>query len=477
MDDWWDYLNPFAALGNAAASVVVDGWTAAMLGIWNAGLWMLKLALTIEDAFLVPDLSANGPMRELYGATFWIAGAMVLLLFLVQLGIAAVRRDGQSVGRVLLGVGQFGAVWVMWIVFAIAILAAAGGLTRALTQSLLGVDSISAWEPWTGFSTADLTDGTVATVLGVLGIFVVFAAVAHLLVMLARGAALMVLAATNPVSAAGLVWDGGRSWFWKTLRWFLAAAFTPVLMLLVLGLGVKATSGVALSMADSLQTAIGTAVPGVVLIFVGSFAPLALFKLLAFVDPGTSSGSAMRAGLAAQGGWQGLLNGRVDGDTASDAASSSEPSGQSAGEGATEAATNDRFTRSAGGLLGALGGGGQMLAQGWGMAQGLGSQAAAVGADLTNQMGVGHNTYIPDFSGSRSRPSQRGRSRDDDTPDINGSGPDDDAGFGPNPSATGKPPVGGTPTGGTASGTAGGAAGGAGGGAAAAPEAAAAVVV
>ncbi|MCR6494788.1 hypothetical protein [Cellulomonas sp. P24] len=124
--NWSDYLNPFAALGNAAASVVADGWTAAMLGIWNAGLWLPKLALTIEDAFLVPDLSAGGPMRDLYGATFWIAGAVVLLLFLVQLGIAGVRRDGQSVGRVLLGVGQFGAVWVMWIVFAVAILAAAG---------------------------------------------------------------------------------------------------------------------------------------------------------------------------------------------------------------------------------------------------------------------------------------------------------------------------------------------------------------
>ncbi len=290
--------------------------------------------------------------------------------------------------------------------------------------------------------------------------------------MLARAAALMVLDATNPVSAAGLVWDGGRSWFWKTFRWFLAAAFTPVLMVLLLGLGVKATSGVALSMTDSLQTAIGTAVPGVVLIFVGSFAPLALFKLLAFVEPGTSSGSAMRAGLAAQGGWQGLLNGRADAASASDAASSSDAFGQSGGEGATEAATNDRFTRSAGGLLGALGAGGQMLAQGWGMAQSLGSQGAALGADLTNQMGVGHDTYIPDFSGSRSRPGRRGRLRDDDTPDINGAGPDDDPGLGPSPSVAGKPPVGGSP-----GGAAGGTAGGAGGGAAAAPEAAAAAVV
>lgn len=467
--DWSEYLNPFTALGNAAASVVADGWTAAMLGIWNAGLWLLKLVLMIEDAFLVPDLSAGGPMRDLYGATFWIAGALVVLLLVIQLGIAAVRRDGQTLGRAVLGVMQFGAVWVISVVFAVAVLAAAGGLTRALTQSLLGVESMSAWQPWTGFSTADLTDGTVATVLGVLGLFVVFAAVAHLIVMLARAASLMVLAATNPITAAGLVWDGGRTWFWKALRWFVAAAFTPVLMTLMLGLGVKATSGVALSMTDSLQAAIGTAVPGVMLIFIGSFAPLALFKLLAFVDPGTSSGSAMRAGLAAQGGWQGVLSGRADGAT-SNAASSSDAAGQSSGEADTEATTNDRFTRSAGGFLGAtLGAGGQALAQGWGMAQSMGSQAAAVGADVSNQMGVGHNTYIPDFSGSRSRGGPRGRTHDDDTPDINGSGPTDDVGSGPLPNTPGKPSISGPSTGGPA--------GGAGSGAAAAPEAAAAVAV
>lgn len=462
--DWSDYLNPFAALGNAAASVVVDAWTTAMLGLWNAGLWLLRLALSIEDAFLVPDLAAGGAMRDVYAATFWAAGALVLVLFVVQLGIASVRRDGQSLGRVALGVAQFGAVWVTWVVFAVAILAAAGGLTRALTRSLLGVDTLSAWQPWTGFSTADLTDGTVATVLGVLGIFVVFAAVAHLLVMLARAAALMVLAATTPVSAAGLVWDGGRSWFWKTLRWFIAAAFSPVIMVLILGLGVRATSGVALSMTDSLQAAIGTAVPGVVLIFVGSFAPLALFKLLAFVDPGTSSGAAMRAGLVAQGGVQGLFGGQPATTTA---ASTSDASGRSEGEASTEAATNDRFARSAGGLLGALGAGGQFLAQGWGMAQSLGSQSAAVGADITNQMGVGHNTYVPDYAGS-----QRGSGgRDRDLPDVNGAGPDDGASPSDGPTASpasstaAKPPVGAAPTAGAAGGTA------------AAPEAAAAAAV
>ena len=55
----------------------------------------------------------------------------------------------------------------------------------------------------------------------------------------------MVLAATTPISAAGLVSDAGRPWFWKSLRWFHAAAATPLLMVLVIGVGVQMAGGVA----------------------------------------------------------------------------------------------------------------------------------------------------------------------------------------------------------------------------------------
>src|SRR5207342_1002313 len=111
---------------------------------------------------------------------------------------------------------------------------------------------------------------------------------------------------------------------------------------------------------DSLQTAVGTALPGVLLILVGCFAPLALFKMLAFVDPGTSSGAAMRAGLGAQGGIRGLLTG--GGEATGDAACSSDATGRSQGEASTEAATSDRATKSAGGFISKLGGAGQALA-------------------------------------------------------------------------------------------------------------------
>ena len=156
--NWWEHVNPFTYLGNAAGKVIADGWTTAMLALWNAGLWLLKLVLGMEDAFLTPDVSQDGPMSGVYPSTFWVAAALVLVLLMVQLGVAAVRRDGQSLARVLIGAAQFGGVWVLWVGYAVAVLAAAGELTDALMQSLLGVDALSAWQPWTGFSTSDITD-------------------------------------------------------------------------------------------------------------------------------------------------------------------------------------------------------------------------------------------------------------------------------------------------------------------------------
>ena len=186
-------------------------------------------------------------------------------------------------------------------------------------SSLLGVDTWGAWQPWQEVSTQDVTDAVVATVLGVMAPFLVLAAIGHLLIAVTVSAALLVLTATTPICAAGLVSETGRGWMWTSLRWFHAAAFTPTVVVLVTGVGVQTTTGVAAGAADGLSASLATAVPGVVLICVSCVAPLSLFKLLAFVDPGTSSGAAMRAGLAAQGGLSGLvsrggggISGRVD---------------------------------------------------------------------------------------------------------------------------------------------------------------------
>lgn len=388
------FVDPFAGLASAAGKVVADGWTAAMLGIWNAGLWLLRLAETFLDSLLTPDLSETGPGAWLYRVMFWIAGALLLIMALVQLGTAVMKRDGKGLARVAIGFGQFMVVWGGWIGYGITIVAACSGLTRALMEGLLNVSSWSAWQPWTPFTPADISDGAVATVLGLMGLLLWIAAIGHFLVMLARTAALMVLMATTPIAAAGLVSEAGKAWFWKSLRWFHAAALSPVLMVLVLGIGVQFTTGVANGL-TGVQGAIGTAVPGVILICVATVSPLALFKLLAFVDPATTSGASLRAGLSAMGSVQGLLGGTGAGPNQ---AAATDPNGRSTGEDGADDATSSRFTSSLQGGMSRLGPAGQVAGQAVGLMAGIGGTAAAVGADLSNQMGVGHPTYPPDFS-------------------------------------------------------------------------------
>ena len=77
------FVDPFARLASAAGKIVADGWTSAMLGIWNAGLWLLRLAETFLDSLLTPDLSETGPGAWLYRVMFWIAGALLLIMALV----------------------------------------------------------------------------------------------------------------------------------------------------------------------------------------------------------------------------------------------------------------------------------------------------------------------------------------------------------------------------------------------------------
>lgn len=445
-----DVFDPFGVLAGTAGKIVTDAWTVAMLALWNAGLWVLRMVFYLMDAFITPDLRATGPASELYRTTFWLAGALVLIMGLLQLGVGAARRDGGSLARVGVGFAQFAVVWGGWLTYLVALVAACGGLTRALMQSLLDVTSLSAWQPWDAIAVQDVADGTVATVLGLMGLVLWLAALGHLLVILTRAGALIILAATTPLAAAGLLSDSGKDWFWKSLRWTHAAALSPVLMVLVLGVGVQTTTGVANGLADGTLAAIGSALPGVLLILIACFSPLALFKLLAFVDPGTSSGAALRRGLATSGGLQGLLGGGASGGTGSAAqtagatgsagfsaeggtagAGRSSGGGRSAGESAGEDATSARFSHAEQGWLSALGGGaGAAAASGIGFMQRLSATSAAVGVDMASQMGVGSSSYYPDHELHRTtRPDRRPTSS---PPDAN-----DSTNGADNPPATG----------------------------------------
>lgn len=419
---------------------LADGWTTAMLSFWNAGLWLLQLVLNLGDALLTPDLREGGPGAGIYRTAFWIAGALFVILGFVQVGTAAIRRDGRSLARVAIGFVQFAVVWAGWLAYGVLLIAATSGLTRSIMRALLGVDAFSALKFGEPLGVGDVTDATVATVLGMMGVFVVIAAIGHFLVLLARAAALMVLAATTPIAAAGLVGDAGRSWFWKSLRWFHAAAFAPVVMVLVFGLANQFTTGIATGLGEGFS-AVGTSVVGVILLLLSVISPLALFRMLAFIDPGTSSGAALRAQLAATGGIQGLLSPKpADGG----AATRTDDQGRTSAEGSAEAQTTSRFANSASGVMKVLGPVGQVAAAGLGAMVNIGARSASMGADLTSQMGVGHSIWPPDLSpqARKASSSQQDSQHPDDSRDGNPPPDNTDPGPGntpPTPGSTGTP--------------------------------------
>ncbi|MGH2895289.1 MAG: hypothetical protein ACRDPM_18770, partial [Solirubrobacteraceae bacterium] len=95
--------NPFSALAGAASdaagSVATNLWTAAMLAIWNAGLFFFRLILNLMDSWLTPDLSIDGPAGSVYQYCFWLAGSLMVIFLIGQLGLAAFRRDAKLLGR------------------------------------------------------------------------------------------------------------------------------------------------------------------------------------------------------------------------------------------------------------------------------------------------------------------------------------------------------------------------------------------
>ena len=119
MIPFWD---PFGGLAGAAGNLISQGWISLMLVIWSAGLWLLRVVLNFMDAFLTPDLSETGPGASVYRVTFWIGGTLMLILALVQLGVAALRRDGKPLAKLLIGTAQFAVVWAGLLAYAAAVL-------------------------------------------------------------------------------------------------------------------------------------------------------------------------------------------------------------------------------------------------------------------------------------------------------------------------------------------------------------------
>lgn len=404
-------LNPLQWLGDKAKETLADGFTSMMMSLWSGAMWLIKTAFSFLDSF-TPNVQ-DPDLAKLYGVTLWISLAIALIMAFSQIGLAVLRQDGRGFGTLAAGVVQYGVVVVCWIGVCAGLITGASGLTKGILNTLLGVDSFSGYAAGDGF--VDTVSGTVqAATLGICALFVLIpAAFGHIIIMLVRSAALLILTATMPIAAAGALSEGTKSWMWKSIRWFLACTLMEPLLALVLGLGTQfawaglpdanSASG-ALGLRSTAEN-IGMSVVGTVILLVSCFTPLVLFRLLAFVDPGTASGASFRSTMNANGGVAGLLRGK--GAQAGGAASGSGAASETASDGRTssengaEAETANRWQSSKIGKVGGKVGG--VVAAGMEKTGKVAQAGASMGVDVLGQSGTGSQGYYDTSHSPRSR--------------------------------------------------------------------------
>jgi len=397
-------LDPFRWVGSKVQEGLADAFTAMMTALWSAGLWLMDMVFGVIDRFTTPDITSPG-LGPLYNVTLWLSLVVAAIIGLGQVGVTALRRDGSSLGTLAIGIAQYGAVVSGWMAVCAGLIVGCAGLTKALLQELLNVDGFAGYTASAGMP--NQVSGTVqAAVLGICSLFMVIpASFGYLLIMLVREAGLLILTATMPIAAAGALGEGTKAWMWKSIRWFVAACLTAPFLALVIGVSVQIsraaftdtavdqqpTGAVIDDVIKASESQIGMAVVGCVIFLVACFCPMVLFRLLAFVDPGTASGAAFRTNLAANGGVSGLISGRgAAADQGSGAATQVAGDGRAASESTADAETANRFQSRAARAFGVAG---KAIGTTMESVGRVAATGASMSVDVMGQAGVGHQGY------------------------------------------------------------------------------------
>lgn len=288
-------------IGEAVNKVVGGIIDTIMKAIWAAGVWLLRSAFGLADSFTgftladpqTGRISADSPISSIWPLMLWISGVIALGLFFYQL-IATMVHGGRGFWRAAGGPFAYAVAMASTVGVVALVLITADGLTTALLQAGLQSNSFTTvldTQPDVVSGATALGGGldstTRAVLLGVVALFgVIPAALGYLLEMVFRQAVILGLVATIPITAAGLLAQTSASWLWRSVRWILAAVLMKPALALVLVIGVGMLSR---------PTGVVGLLGGVGVLLIALFCPFTLFRLLAFVEPGTGANTTMRS--------------------------------------------------------------------------------------------------------------------------------------------------------------------------------------
>ncbi len=227
-------------LGNACPSNIVKaGWAGVINSFQQAVGQTIRLLFTFWDKVPAPSLSATtGPVGELQRSLSWYVGLFAVASVLIGAARMAWSRRART------GIDLLGSVVRLLVVSAVgvpavaALVAAGDGFATWLLQRSAGGDfgaRMTAVGQTVALTTA-LGGGAASALTLLIAMLAILGALAQAVVLVLRGAILVILTATLPLAASATNTDLGRQWWSKSCAWLIAfIVFKPAAALVYAG--------------------------------------------------------------------------------------------------------------------------------------------------------------------------------------------------------------------------------------------------
>jgi len=373
--------------------------------------WIISAATTITGFIAVQMNATTTPQltSAWYTAQFApmaaLGGGLALLVTLVALTSAALRRNSEELARTLAGIVRAG--FGTGVVIALTMIGLR--VADAISTEILKSSPVSFWnelaKAWTQGQFAGFGSGMLAALIALLE---VIGALAVWLELIVRNAAIYIAVLFFPVALAAGIWRPLAGWPARLARMLLLFVMLKPVALIVLSLaGNAAAAGI--SGTAGISASIGTILAAVVIFGLAALAPWALMFLLAADAEsawqgnalrGGVSGAASRAGSASKGAGGGLagLSARRSNSSGGGggAETGSGGSGRSGGSGGGGSPSTPRLGAAAAGASSASSPAGAVAAG----AIGGGNVAAAAGMAAAGEGPTRHSTNASRSSGA-----------------------------------------------------------------------------
>ena len=390
------------AVGGAASDVVgaVTGAPGAVAGAVGEGIfnqltkWMTDAAQWVTskiqkliDKTSTPELTADW-YKDRFGAMVALGGGLSVLVAMIALASAGLRRDPDALGATFIGMFRAGIGTGIVLALVVLALGVADGITNWVATDASGKTASKFWGDVAGAWGKDASDSFGSSAIAFLfAVIQVIAGIAVWIEMLLRQAGIYVAVLFMPAALAASIWPPLRAWQSRLVALlFVLIAMKPVIVVVLSLAGSAAAAG------GDADKDLGVLIAAVMILVLAAFVPWVLMMLVSMDHQGSWSASQATGSMkGAVGGGLGRVGGTLSAGASKLGGGSRGGGGRSAGGGLGGGSRGPAGAGGGGALGGGGGGGGSRRGSGGGSRAGgsPGGRSSPGGGSSGGQLGGG----------------------------------------------------------------------------------------